>query len=145
MVGTPCRITAEAGQQVVLGIAGERESGRDDTAVAVGILALLEPDGDGMHQLRVHPRVTVRGHSQVPAVDQVVGGQLLAYSSFGVSPKDRCALPPRGSWVATDLMASRAAVSAEPVGSAPSMSPSKRSPTSSIVAPSMSGTVQRFS
>ena len=37
----------------------------------------------------------------------------MAYSSFGVSPKDRCTVPPRGSWVATEAIAVRAAARAD--------------------------------
>ena len=69
----------------------------------------------------------------------------MTYSSFGVSPKDRCTVPPAGSWAATDSTAALAAADDDPTGSSPSRSPSNLSPTSSMVAPSMSGTVQTSS
>ena len=146
VVGAPRRVAAEAGQQVVLGVASERASRGDRTSVAVGLLTVVEPVGDRVHQSGIHPGVAAGGHGQVPAVDQVVGSQLdgvLLLRRLAERQVHRAAL--RAAAVATEAIAARAAARADPIGSSPSTSPSNRSPTSSIVAPSMSGTVQRFS
>ena len=76
VVRTPGRVAAEASQEVVLGVAGEGVAAGDGAPGAIELLPVVEPLGDRVHEVGVQPGVATGGRGEVPAVDQVVGGQL---------------------------------------------------------------------
>src|SRR5919108_690147 len=82
---------------------------------------------------------------QAEVAHGVIGCLVSLNDLAGVSPNDRWTVRPATTPLPVAMVAASAAPRAAAMGSSPSTSPSKRSPTSSIVAPSISGTVHRSS
>ena len=122
----PLGVASERREQLALG-AAVRDAARPDRAgAAVEVLALGEPGRDLGDQVRVEPGVAAGRDGQVPAVDEVVGGELvdvLVELLLAVRQVDGAAR--RAAARATAVVASIAASSAPRTGSSPSRSPSR--------------------
>ena len=105
----------------------------------------MKPSSDLRHQFRVEAALLTSCGRKVPAVYEVISDKLADVLFNVLLAVGEVHLATAGSLSATAVSASSAAPSAVDLGSSPSKSPSKASPTSAIVLPSTKGWVQRSS